>query len=101
VPLPFVCLPWNGPGAAWLRPYVRKGWFKNVMLFYMVGGADEAEQPQTEMICSLLGYAKCVVCDWGEYGNAAEAAAKGDDAAIVQGLNNAAGPGGAGVPTAG
>ena len=81
VPLPFVCLPWNGPGAAWLRPYVRKGWFKNVMHFYMVGGADEAELPQTEMICSLLGYERCMVCFWKGYNSAADAVAAQDEEA--------------------
>ena len=89
LPMPMVLMPWTERAVQWLRPYVEKGWFDSVEIFYLAGPKGSEREPGADMLTQLLGSAKCVVCDWGEYGNAAEAAAKGDDAAIVQGLNNA------------
>ena len=84
IPTPMICLPWTDAGAEWLRKYVKEGWFKKVETFFLAGGNGSAKTAGADALTSVLGSAKCVVCDWGEYGNAAEAAKQGGAEAVTR-----------------
>ena len=84
IPTPMICLPWTEEGAEWLRKYVKEGWFKSVESFFLAAANGRARTAGADALTGVLGSARCAVCDWGEYGSAAEAAKQGGAEAVTR-----------------
>ncbi len=89
IPMPMVLISWDEKGVEWLRPYVEKGWFASVEIIYLAGPKGSDKETGADMLTRLLGSARCVVCDWGEYSSAAEVSEKEGLPGLVGAIDDA------------